>query len=210
MPQDTIITCKYFLDAVENELYGWRWVCPNRGDKCQYRHRLPEGYVIIPKKEREAHRKAQEAAEAEQNAKTIEEQIEEERMALKSDGLTPVTKESFFAWKERRKKRKQEELEEKMKQQEIDKALGKKGKGGGGKHSILNGRALFQYNPDLFKDNEDDGSTEQSKASEQAPTLSKDEEEKQADDGQIKEKAEIDESLFQGEDAAAEEDVDFD
>ena len=34
--------------------------------------------------------------------KTIEEKIEEERAALKSDGLTPVTKESFFAWKERR------------------------------------------------------------------------------------------------------------
>ena len=58
MPEDTIITCKFFLDAVESEQYGWRWVCPNRGEKCQYRHRLPEGYVIIPKKEREAHRKA--------------------------------------------------------------------------------------------------------------------------------------------------------
>lgn len=40
----------------------------------------------------------------------------------------------------------------------MDKALGKKGKGGGGKNSILNGRALFQYNPDLFKDGDDDGS----------------------------------------------------
>lgn len=203
---DTIITCKFFLDSVEDESYGWRWVCPNRGLKCQYRHRLPEGYVIIPRKEREAHRKAQEAADAEMNKKTIEEQIEEQRLALKSDGLTPVTKETFFAWKERRKARKQADLEEKLKQQEMDKALGKKGKGGGGKNSILNGRALFQYNPDLFKDGDDDGSAAQSKASAQAPA--KAEEEKQADDGQIKEKAEIDESLFQGEDA--EEDVDFD
>ena len=32
----------------------------------------------------------------------MEEEIEEERAALKSDGLTPVTKESFFAWKKRR------------------------------------------------------------------------------------------------------------
>lgn len=188
MPQDTIITCKFFLDAVENEIYGWRWECPNRGLKCQYRHRLPDGYVIIPKKEREAHRKAQEAAEAEANKKTIEEQIEEERMALKSDGLTPVTKETFFAWKERRKAKKQAELEEKLKQQEMDKALGKKGKQGGGKNSILNGRALFQYNPDLFK--EADDSNEQSKASDTAPSISKNkEEEKVADDeGQIKEK----------------------
>lgn len=34
MPQDTIITCKFFLDAVEDELYGWRWECPNKGAKC--------------------------------------------------------------------------------------------------------------------------------------------------------------------------------
>lgn len=37
---------------------------------------------------------------------TLEEQIEEERAALKSDGLTPVTKESFFAWKEKRARQK--------------------------------------------------------------------------------------------------------
>ena len=67
---------------------------------------LPEGYVVISKKEREANKKdaAKQAEEA--AAKTIEEQIEEERAALRSDGLTPVTKESFFAWKERRKARK--------------------------------------------------------------------------------------------------------
>lgn len=28
MPEDTIITCKHFLDAVEDEKYGWRWECP--------------------------------------------------------------------------------------------------------------------------------------------------------------------------------------
>ena len=41
--------------------------------------------------------------------------------------------------------------------------MGKKkggGAGGGGKNSILNGRALFTYNPDLFKDNEDDSDDE--------------------------------------------------
>ena len=56
MPQDTIITCLNFLKAVEDELYGWRWECPN-GPKCGYRHQLPEGYVIQSKKEREAARK---------------------------------------------------------------------------------------------------------------------------------------------------------
>jgi hypothetical protein len=61
---------------------------------------LPEGYVLQSKKEREANRKL--AEEQNKNSRTIEEDIEEERAALKSDGLTPVTKESFFAWKERR------------------------------------------------------------------------------------------------------------
>jgi len=59
----------------------------------------------LTKKEREANKKAKD--EADKNSKTIEEQIEEERAALKSDGLTPVTKESFFAWKERRAAKKQ-------------------------------------------------------------------------------------------------------
>jgi Uncharacterized conserved protein, contains CCCH-type Zn-finger protein len=37
--------CKYFIEAVENQKYGWFWVCPNGGDKCMYRHSLPPGYV---------------------------------------------------------------------------------------------------------------------------------------------------------------------
>lgn len=54
MPVDTIITCKHFLDAIEDEKYGWRWECPFAGVKCQYMHRLPEGFVILSKKERAA------------------------------------------------------------------------------------------------------------------------------------------------------------
>lgn len=50
---------------------------------------------------------------------------------------------------------------------------GKKGGGGGGKNSIMNGRALFSYNPDLFVD--DEGQNDE-------PTNAKDEEEKQADE----------------------------
>ena len=38
---DTIITCKDFLQAVEKNLYGFNWVCPNGGEKCIYRHCLP-------------------------------------------------------------------------------------------------------------------------------------------------------------------------
>ena len=59
MPE-TIITCHNFLDAVENEVYGWRWECTNGNIKCPYRHMLPEGYILTSKKEREASRKEDE------------------------------------------------------------------------------------------------------------------------------------------------------
>jgi hypothetical protein len=38
--------CNHFLDAIEKAQYGFRWKCPNGGDKCQYKHALPEGYVF--------------------------------------------------------------------------------------------------------------------------------------------------------------------
>jgi len=31
---DTIITCRSFIEAVEKELYGFKWLCPNGGDAC--------------------------------------------------------------------------------------------------------------------------------------------------------------------------------
>ena len=110
MPQDTIITCKNFLDAVEDDKYGWRWECPQGGVKCAYRHMLPEGYVVTSKKDREKDRKARELAEADEE--TLEEKIEKERAALPNEGLTPVTAESFKAWKIRRAEQKQKALED--------------------------------------------------------------------------------------------------
>ena len=66
--------CKFFLDAVEKEVYGWFWTCPNGGDQCKYRHALPPGYVYKSKKQREAEAAA--AADPE-NKVSIEEEIEE-------------------------------------------------------------------------------------------------------------------------------------
>lgn len=40
------IVCKFFLEAVEKEKYGWNWTCPNGGDKCKYKHCLPPGYKL--------------------------------------------------------------------------------------------------------------------------------------------------------------------
>ncbi len=119
---------------------------------------------------------------------TIEEKIEEERAALRSDGLIPVTKETFFEWKAKRAEKRQKELEDKMKLAQDDKAIKKAAQKG--KNSIMNGRALFTYNPDLFED-------EEGAAAEY-------EEEKEG------EEEKVDESLFGGENAEAEEDVDFD
>ena len=48
-------------------------------------------------------------------------------------------------------------MEEKLRQEELEKAMGKKKGAGakGGKNSVMNGRALFQYDPNLFKDDDD-------------------------------------------------------
>lgn len=142
-PTRTDIICQHFLDAVEKNLYGWLWECPNKGELCQYTHALPQGYVL----EREKKELAKAAlAGDDEDELTLEEKIEEERASLPSSGLTPVTLETFNDWKRRKAERKQKELEERMKEEE--KKGASKGKG------ILSGRALFKYDPTLFRDDE--------------------------------------------------------
>ena len=97
---DTIITCRDFLEAVEKNLYGFNWVCPTAGDNCQYRHMLPQGYVLNRDKPTGAD------AEESDDEMTLEEKIEEERANLPSEGLTPVTFETFMKWKADRAQRK--------------------------------------------------------------------------------------------------------
>ena len=64
--------CKHFIDAVENQKYGWFWTCmtmfppqpyainahgcigPNGGDDCKYKHSLPPGFVLKTKEQRAA------------------------------------------------------------------------------------------------------------------------------------------------------------
>jgi hypothetical protein len=71
----TEIVCKYFLEAIETQKYGWFWQCIN-GDNCKYRHALPPGYVL-KKKETEEERREREEREKE-NQITIEEFLETE------------------------------------------------------------------------------------------------------------------------------------
>lgn len=136
----TDIICKYFLDAVEKNLYGWFWVCPNGGDSCKYRHSLPAGYVL--KKNTPV------MDEDEEEEMSLEEKIELERAALPTGGGTPVTEESFKAWLKNREEQKQDAIQ-KEKQAIIDAAKGQRGPLLG-----LSGRDLFAYDPSLFVDDD--------------------------------------------------------
>lgn len=49
----TDIVCKYFLEAIETNKYGWFWECPNGGSTCKYRHALPPGFILKSKQSKE-------------------------------------------------------------------------------------------------------------------------------------------------------------
>ncbi|RIA93096.1 hypothetical protein C1645_690990 [Glomus cerebriforme] len=135
----TDIVCKYFLEAIENQKYGWFWECPNGGKKCMYRHALPPGFVLKSKAQKKA-----EEEEADQI--TIEDFLETERHKLGSN-LTPVTLETFTEWKKNRKAKL--EAEEELKRSTKEAAF-KAGKAQG-----MSGRDLFTFNPDLVNQLED-------------------------------------------------------
>lgn len=129
--------CKFFLQAVENGKYGWFWECPNGGEKCMYRHRLPPGFVLrSEQKERERLEKANEIS--------LEEFIEAQRLALVGKTLTPVTPESFAKWKQDRR-------DKKMAEEDMAKAKSAKTQALS-KASGLSGREMFELNPDMFAD----------------------------------------------------------
>lgn len=114
---DTIITCRDFIEAVEKELYGFKWVCPNNGDNCTYRHMLPQGYVL--------NRDKGDQDSSDDDEMTLEEKIEAERALLVQEECTPVTLESFTKWKADRAQRKLDEIEAKIANEE---ARGRKDK----------------------------------------------------------------------------------
>lgn len=142
-PNETQIVCKYFLDAVENCLYGWFWECPN-GPTCIYKHRLPPGFVFRPKI-----RGGEVKQEVDEDAVDIADEIEEERAKLDLSKCTPITLETFMKWKEDKAKRKEADAEVKRKED------AKSTKGAThNKHFGLSGRALFKYDPGLFVDDD--------------------------------------------------------
>ncbi|KAF1810333.1 zinc finger-containing protein [Eremomyces bilateralis CBS 781.70] len=91
--------CKHFIEAVENQKYGWFWVCPNGGDKCMYRHSLPPGFVLKTREQRLAEKALMDKSPL--ATLTLEDFLESERHKL-TGTLTPVTPESFAKWKKDR------------------------------------------------------------------------------------------------------------
>lgn len=185
---DTIITCRNFIEAVEKELYGFNWVCPNNGDDCNYMHRLPQGYVLV--RDRKVKMPGDEDSDEEM---TLEEKIEKERQELPSEGLIPVTLETFMKWKADRAERKQKEAEERMQQEMLKAATkgGNKNFGGG----VMSGKALFTFDPSLFQD--DDGAANEDnyeEASDDEMTINTNhQQEEESKDGA---EPEVDEDLF--------------
>lgn len=135
----TDIICKFFIEALEQNKYGWFWDCPNGGNKCHYRHALPPGFVL--KKDRKKAEKEPTIA--------LEELVEVERSKLPHD-LPKLTLESFLQWK----KRKIEERRAKLAKEEAD----KKAEFKAGRNVGLSGRDMFTFNPELAQDSAyDDG-----------------------------------------------------
>ncbi|KAM7385251.1 hypothetical protein PAMP_001341 [Pampus punctatissimus] len=131
----TQIVCKYFLEAIENNKYGWFWVCPGGADNCMYRHALPPGFVL--KKDKKKEEKEEEIS--------LEELIENERAAL-GVNVTRITLETFLAWKKRKRQEKVDKAREEMEKKKADFKAGKS--------LVVSGREVFEFRPELVDDDD--------------------------------------------------------
>ncbi|OAL50763.1 hypothetical protein IQ07DRAFT_509419 [Pyrenochaeta sp. DS3sAY3a] len=116
--------CKFFIQAIEDQKYGWFWICPNGGDTCKYKHSLPPGFVIKTKEQRAAERALM--ANSPMATLTLEDFLESERHKL-TGTLTPVTEETFTKWKKERIDKKQAEEEAKKMKDATGRAMFEKG-----------------------------------------------------------------------------------
>ncbi|KAH4001758.1 hypothetical protein HBI38_083390 [Parastagonospora nodorum] len=116
--------CKYFIQAIEDQKYGWFWTCPNGGDDCKYKHSLPPGFVIKTKEQRAAEKVLM--ANSPMATLTLEDFLESERHKL-TGKLTPVTEETFAKWKLDRISKKQAEEEAKKMKEATGRAMFEKG-----------------------------------------------------------------------------------
>lgn len=138
----TEIICKHFLDALEQNKYGWFWECPNGGQKCHYRHAVPPGFVLKKNKKNVEENKTEDTL-------TIEDLIETERAKI-GGNLPRITLESFLAWK-KAKIREKQDTEQKERDRKRDEFKA-------GRSIGLSGRDMFTFRPELA---EDDGQDEE-------------------------------------------------
>ncbi|XP_037554293.1 zinc finger CCCH domain-containing protein 15 isoform X1 [Dermacentor silvarum] len=138
----TDIICKHFLDALEQNKYGWFWECPNGGQKCHYRHAVPPGFVLKKNKKNVEENKTEDTL-------TIEDLIETERAKI-GGNLPRITLESFLAWK-KAKIREKQDTEQKERDRKRDEFKA-------GRSIGLSGRDMFTFRPELA---EDDGQDEE-------------------------------------------------
>ncbi|XP_034463890.1 zinc finger CCCH domain-containing protein 15 [Hippoglossus hippoglossus] len=131
----THIVCKFFLDAIEGNKYGWFWSCPGGGGECMYRHALPPGFVL--KKDKKKEEKEDEIS--------LEELVENERAAL-GPNVTRITLETFLAWKKRKRQDKADKAREEMEKKKADFKAGKS--------LIVSGREVFEFHPELVDDDD--------------------------------------------------------
>ncbi|CAF1212500.1 unnamed protein product [Didymodactylos carnosus] len=138
----TQIVCKYFLEAVENNTYGWFWTCGN-GPSCMYRHALPPGYML---------RRERQLLDDQKEVISLEDLVERERAAL-GPSVTKVTLDSFLAWKKRKVEEKKQQLvkDEEKKRNDYVKH---------GRLLGLSGREMFTFNPELLRTDDDDADDE--------------------------------------------------
>jgi len=92
----TAIVCKHFVKALNKEKYGWFWSCPS-GEACIYKHVLPPGFKLNKDKKN---------ADDNEVKISIEELVETERKAL-GFNTTPVTLQTFTAWKMKKRSEKE-------------------------------------------------------------------------------------------------------
>ncbi|KAF1989251.1 hypothetical protein K402DRAFT_390832 [Aulographum hederae CBS 113979] len=116
--------CKFFIEAIENKKYGWFWICPNGGDKCMYRHSLPQGFVIKTKEQKAAEKALMDKSPL--ATLTLEDFLESERHKL-SGTLTPVTPETFAKWKKERLDKKAAEEQAKQLKEATGRAMFEQG-----------------------------------------------------------------------------------
>lgn len=121
--------CKNFLKAVEKNIYGWFWECPN-GEKCIYKHALPPGFILTKDVVKDDDKKEV----------SLEELIDKERKKL-GNNVTKVTFDTFTAWKARKLCDKKEKLMANKKKKKSDFKQGR----------LLgfSGREMFSYKPEL-------------------------------------------------------------